>query len=143
MQMTRQKDYDNQKQDNNRNCNRNRNRQQQFPQRSQQQGSNDDNKSSNPAYNAIFGDLAYCCKAAINGRIRRVNGVWVKECGATHHMHHDKTIFTEYHKLKHRLYVREIGSELLAAGVGKVSIMDNAGHVRILENVLHVPKLKN
>src|SRR5439155_23284148 len=56
---------------------------------------------------------------------------------------HEKTLFTDYHKLKHKLYVRGIGSGLLAVGVGDVSIMDKDGHVRILENVLHVPKLKN
>ena len=104
---------------------------------------NNGGRGNIPAYNSIFGGLAYCCKAAINVRIRRVNGVWVKDCGATHHMHHEKTLFIDYHKLKHRLYVGGIGSGLLAVGVGNVSIMDNDGHVRTLESVLHVPKLKN
>ena len=133
-----------QKPDNKRNRNRNRNQQ------SQQSGPNanvanadNNNNNSSPAYSAIFGGLAYCCKAAVNGRIRRINGVWVKDCGATHHMNHDKTIFRDYHKLKHRLYVGGIGSGLLAVGIGNVPIMDKAGHVRVLENVLHVPKLKN
>ena len=49
-------------------------------------------------------------------------------------MHHDKTLFTDYHKLKHRLYVGGIGSGLLAVGVGNVPIMDKAGHVRIFQN---------
>jgi hypothetical protein len=133
-----------QKPDNKRNRNRNRNQQ------SQQSGPNanvanadNNNNNGSPAYGSIFGGLAYCCKAAVNGRIRRINGVWVKDCGATHHMNHDKTIFMDYHKLRHRLYVGGIGSGLLAVGIGNVSIMDKAGHVRVLENVLHVPKLKN
>src|SRR5437762_925007 len=32
-----------------------------------------------PAYSSIFGGLAYCCKAAVNHKIRRVNGVWIKD----------------------------------------------------------------
>jgi len=89
--------------------------------------------NSAPAYNAIFGGLAYCCKAAANVRIRKVNGVWIKDCGATHHMHHDKSLFTDYHRLKHRLYVGGIGSGLLAVGVGNVRITDPNGNVRVLE----------
>src|SRR5271155_5187025 len=38
---------------------------------------------SAPAYNAIFGGLAYCYNAAANGHIRKVNGIWIKDCGAT------------------------------------------------------------
>ena len=60
-----------------------------------------------------------------------------------HHMHHDKILFTNYHKLKHRLYVEEIGSEFLAIEIGNVSIMNKADHICILENVLHVSKFKN
>ena len=98
--------------------------------------------SNAPAYNAIFGGLAFCLKAAVNRRIRRVKGVWIKDNGATHHMQHDKSLFADYHQLKHRLYVGGIGSGLLAIGIGKVPITDPNGNVRILENVLHVPKLK-
>src|SRR5271170_2630896 len=98
---------------------------------------------SAPAYNSIFGGLAYCCKAAVNSRIRKVNGIWVKDCGATHHMHHDKSLFTDYHRLKHRLYVGGIGSGLLAAGIRNVRITDPNGNVRVLEGVLYVPKLKS
>src|SRR5437762_6747673 len=32
-------------------------------------------KNNIPAYNSIFGGLAYSCKAAINGRIQHVNSV--------------------------------------------------------------------
>jgi hypothetical protein len=123
--------------------NRNRKQQPQVPQPGANANVANADKDSTPAYTSIFGGLAYCCKAAVNGRIRRVNGVWVKDCGATHHMHHEKTIFTDYHKLKHRLYVGGIGSGLLAVGIGNVPITDKSGNVRILENVLHVPKLKN
>jgi len=126
---------------------RNRNRKQQSQPQPQPGANanvaNADDKDSTPAYSSIFGGLAYCCKAAVNGRIRRVNGVWVKDCGAMHHMHHEKTIFTDYHKLKHRLYVGGIGSGLLAVGIGNVPIRDRSGNICILENVLHVPKLKN
>src|SRR5271154_4484878 len=101
------------------------------------------NNNTAPAYNAIFGGFAYCCNAAANGRIRKVNRVWIKDCGATHHMHHDKSLFTDYHRLKHRLYVGGIGSGLLAAGIGNVRITDPNGNVRVLEGVLYVPKLKS
>src|SRR5579859_7273528 len=103
---------------------------------------NANNGTVAPAYNSIFGGLAYCCKAAVNGRIRRVNGVWIKDCGATHYMHHDKSIFTNYHKLKNRLYVGGIGSSVLAIGIRNVSITDPNGNIRVLKGVLHVPKLK-
>jgi hypothetical protein len=96
-----------------------------------------------PAYSSIFGGLAYCCKAAVNHKIKRVNGVWIKDCGATHHMHHNKSLFSDYHALKNRLYVGGIGSGLMAVGVGNVSITDPANNTRILQRVLHVPKLKN
>ena len=96
-----------------------------------------------PVYNSIFDDLAYCCKAAVNHKIKRVNGVWIKDCDATHHMHHNKSLFTDYHPLKNRLYVGGIGSGLMTVGVGNVSIIDPASNTRILKKVLHVPKLKN
>src|SRR5579862_9604022 len=95
-----------------------------------------------PAYNTIFGGLAFCLKAALDGRIRRVKGVWIKDNGATHHMHYDKTLFTNYHNLKHRLYVGGIGSGLKAVGVGDIEIKDPNGTSRILNGVLHVPGLK-
>ena len=95
-----------------------------------------------PAYTSIFGGLAFCLKAAINGRMRRVNGVWIKDNGATHHMHHDKSLFIDYHPLKHHLYVGGIGSGLKAVGIGKVTIQDLNGNTRTLKGVLHVPKLK-
>ena len=60
-----------------------------------------------------------------------------------HYIHHDKFFFTNYHKLKHRLYVEGIESEFLAIEIGNMSIMNKTGHVRILENVLHAPKRKN
>ena len=58
-------------------------------------------------------------------------------------MHHDESIFSDYHPLKHRLYVGGIGSGLMAVGVGNVSITDPLNNRRILKKVLHVPKLKN
>src|SRR5579859_4152613 len=103
---------------------------------------NANNGTVAPTYNSIFGGLTYCCKAAVNGCIRQVNGVWIKDCGATHHMHHDKSIFTDYHQLKHRLYVGSIGSGILAIGIGNVSITDPNGNIRVLKGILHVPKLK-
>src|SRR5579859_3065440 len=102
----------------------------------------DANAVNAPAYSAIFGGLAFCLKAATNGRMRRVNGAWVKDNGATHHMHYDKSLFIDYHSLKHRLYVGGIGSGLKAVGVGDIEIKDANGNVRILKGVLHVPKLK-
>ena len=112
-------------------------------QKPQQSGNVAKANEATPAYSAIFGGLGYCCKAAVNHKIRRVNGVWIKDCGAIHHMHHDKTIFSDYHPLKHRLYVGGIGSGLMAVGVGNVQITDPTNNKRILKKVLHVPKLKN
>src|SRR5579859_3985175 len=103
---------------------------------------NANNGTVAPVYNLIFGGLTYCCKAAVNGCIRRVNGVWIKDCGATHHMHHDKSIFADYHQLKHRLYVGGIGSGILAIGTGDVPITDPNGNIRVLKGVLHIPKLE-
>jgi hypothetical protein len=100
------------------------------------------NEGTAPAYNSIFGGLAFCLKAATNGRIRKVRGVWIKDNGATHHMHHDKSLFLNYHPLKHRLYVGGIGSGLKAVGVGDVEIRDPNGKTHVLKRVLHVPKLK-
>jgi len=68
--------------------------------------------------------------------------VWIKDNGATHHIHHDKSLFANYHYLKHRLYVGGIGSGLKAVEVGDVEIRDPDGKSRILESVLHVPALK-
>ena len=95
-----------------------------------------------PAYNSIFGGLAFCLKAAINGNIQRVKGVWIKDNGATHHMHHDKSLFSNYHPLKYRLYVGGIGSGLKAVGIGDVKITDPNGKTHLLNGVLHVPALK-
>ena len=58
-------------------------------------------------------------------------------------MHHDKSLFIDYHRLKHRLYVGGIGSGLLAVGVGNVQITDLNGNVRVLEGVLYVSRLKS
>src|SRR5579859_1085060 len=108
------------------------------------QGANlvDGNAANAPAYSAIFGGLAFCLKAATNGHMRQVNGTWVKDNSATHHMHYDKSLFIDYHSLKHRLYVSGIGSRLKAVGVGDIEIKDPNGNIRILKGVLHVPKLK-
>lgn len=54
-------------------------------------------KEARKAYNSIFSGLTFCLKAAINGRIRKVRGVWIKDNGTTHHMHHDKSFFLNYH----------------------------------------------
>ena len=57
-------------------------------------------------------------------------------------MHHDKSLFLNYHPLKHRLYVGGIGSGLKAVGVGDIEIRDPNGKSHVLIRVLHVPKLK-
>jgi hypothetical protein len=95
-----------------------------------------------PTYNSIFGGLAFCLKAATNGRIRKARGVWIKDNGITHHMHHDKSLFLNYHPLKYRLYVGGIGSGLKAVGDGDVEIRDCNGKTHMLKRVLHVPKLQ-
>ena len=57
-------------------------------------------------------------------------------------MHHDKSVFGNYHHLKHRLYVGGIGSGLKAVGFGDIEIRDSDGKSHILKSVLHVPALK-
>src|SRR5579859_5146914 len=94
------------------------------------------------AFSAIFGGFAYCYKAAANISVRKANGVWIKDSGATHHMHYDRTMFKEYTRLKHKLFIGGIKGGLHAVGVGTVSIMDKNGHVCTLQKVLHVPHLK-
>ena len=102
----------------------------------------DSSNNNGTAYTAIFGGLAYCYKAAVNTSIRKVRGVWIKDSGATHHMHYDRTIFKDYTRLKHKLFVGGIKSGLRATGIGSVPIMDKSGHVYSLQKVLHVPHLK-
>src|SRR5205085_875265 len=102
------------------------------------ESSNNDGK----AFSAIFDGLAYCYKAAANISVRKVNGVWIKDSGATHHMHHDCTIFKEYTRLKHKLFIGGIKGGLRAVGIGTVSVMHKNGHVCMLQKVLHVPHLK-
>jgi transposase InsO family protein len=99
-------------------------------------------RSNRKPQNRIFGGLAFCLKAALNDSIPRVGGVWIKDNGATHHMQYDKSLFSTYHRLRHRLFVGGIGSGLKAVGVGDVKITDPNGISRILKGVLHVPKLK-
>jgi hypothetical protein len=62
---------------------------------------NVENNGKAPTYNSIFGGLAFCLKAATDSWIRKVRGVWIKDNGATHHMHHHKSLFLNYHPLKH------------------------------------------
>jgi hypothetical protein len=57
-------------------------------------------------------------------------------------MHHDKSLFLNYHPLKHRLYVGGIRSSLQAVGVGDVEISNPNGKSHVLNRVLHVSKLK-
>ena len=74
--------------------------------------------------------------------IQQIKGMWIKDNGATHHMHHDLSLFTNYHHLKHRLYIGGIASGLKAVGVGDIKIMDLNGKSHVLKGVLHVPDLK-
>jgi hypothetical protein len=57
-------------------------------------------------------------------------------------MHHDKSLFLNYHPLKYRLYVGGIGSGFKAVGVRDIEIRDPNGKNLMLNHVLHVPKLK-
>ena len=47
---------------------------------------------------------------------------------ATHHMYHDKVLFTNYHPLKHRFYVGGIRSGLKAVGIGDVDEAEEDRH---------------
>jgi hypothetical protein len=57
-------------------------------------------------------------------------------------MYHDKSLFQNYHPIKHRLYVGGIGSGVKAVGVGDVEIRDRNSKTHMLKRVLHVPKLQ-
>jgi len=100
------------------------------------------NNNDGQAFSAIFGGFAYCYKAAANISVRKVNGVWIKDSGATHHMHHDHIIFKEYTRLKHRLFIGGIKGGLHAVGIGTVPVMNKNGRICMLQKVLHVPRLK-
>lgn len=102
---------------------------------------NDDDDTSAPSYNNIFGGLTFCLQA--NTDAEKSDGVWIKDTGATHHMHHQKTLFSNYHRLKHKLHVGGITSGLKAVGVGNVTITNQNDNCCILRYVLHVPKLKS
>jgi hypothetical protein len=56
-------------------------------------------------------------------------------------MQFDKSLFSNYHRLRHRLYVGGIGSGLKAVRISEVKITDPNGVSRILKGVLHVSKL--
>src|SRR5579862_891275 len=57
-------------------------------------------------------------------------------------MHHDRTMFKEYTRLKHKLFIGGIKGGLHVVGIGTVPVMDRKGHVCMLQKVLHVPHLK-
>ena len=100
--------------------------------------------NSNPnAHSVVFGGLAYCFKAAVDSGFEYKDGKWIKDCGATQHMHYDKNLFSEYHQLRNKLYVRGIGNGLYVEGVGTIPIVDGYGNVRELKRVLHIPQLKH
>ncbi len=82
--------------------------------------------SNGTVYTAIFGGLADSYKATVNTPIQNTKGAWVKDSGATHHMHYDRTIFKDYTRLKHKLFVGGIKSGLRATGIGTVPIMNNS-----------------
>ena len=100
------------------------------------------NNNDSQAFSAIFGSLVYCYKAAANISVRKINGVWIKDSGATRHMHHNRTIFKEYTRLKHKLFIGGIKGGLRAVGIGTVLVMDKNGHICMLQKVLHVLHLK-
>ena len=57
-------------------------------------------------------------------------------------MHYDKSLFTDYHPLKHHLYIGGISSGLKAVGVGEISIKDPNSNTHTFKSVLHILKLK-
>src|SRR5436305_2037696 len=91
-----------------------------------------------------FGNSVYALKAAADDSIPRDSDVWIMDCGATHYMHPDRSLFLNYKKLKKPIFVKGIKSGLPAVGVGKVVVTDDSGiQSRVLKNVLYVPKLKH
>jgi hypothetical protein len=91
-----------------------------------------------------FGDSIYALKAAADDSIPRNPDVWIMDCGATHYMHPDRSLFLNYRKLRKPIFVKGIKSGLPAVGVGKIVVTDDSGiQSRVLKRVLYVPKLKH
>ena len=96
-----------------------------------------------PIYNLIFNNLIYYYKIIINHKIKWINDMWIKDCNATHHIHHNKSIFSDYHSLKNHFYIEEIDNDLMTMRIDNISIINPVNNNRILKKILHIPKLKN
>jgi len=90
-----------------------------------------------------FGGLAHALLASSDKNIARDSAMWVFDCGATHYMHPDKSLFASYQTLKTPIQIRGIKGGLSGIGVGTVTIMDDAGNAGRLDGTLHVPGLKS
>jgi len=90
-----------------------------------------------------FGGLAYALLAATDDSVKKDPSIWIFDCGATHYMHPDKSLFVNYQTLKTPIHIGGIKGGLSAIGAGLVPIADNTGNIGSLEGTLHVPGLKN
>jgi hypothetical protein len=90
-----------------------------------------------------FGGLAYALLAATDDKIVKDSNLWIFDCGATHYMHPDRSLFVDYRTLTTPISIGGIKGSLSAVGVGIVPIVDNVGTIGSLEGMLHVPGLKS
>src|SRR4030095_5622501 len=92
----------------------------------------DENQKSEPAFGsyahalkASFGNSVYAFKAAADDSIPRNPDVWIMDCGATHYMHPDWSLFLNYKRLRKPIYVKGIKGGLPAVGVEKIVVTDD------------------
>jgi hypothetical protein len=107
--------------------------------------SDQQHKSNANVGNKTYGGLAYALQAAGDNKVIKDSSIWIADCGATHVMYPDQSMFQDYHEFTqgHEPFVGGINSGLPAVGVGHIPFVDDIGNIEILENVLHVPGLKN
>jgi hypothetical protein len=107
--------------------------------------SDNNHKSNANVGNKTYGGLAYALQAAGDNKVIKDSSIWIADCGATHVMCPDQSMFEDYYEFTqgHEPLVGGINSGLPAVGVGHVPLVDDGGNTEILENVLHVPGLNN
>lgn len=103
----------------------------------------EDEKRQKSKSEDAFGGLAYALLAATHDKIVKDSNLWIFDCGASHYMHPDRSLFVDYRTLTTPISIGGIRGSLSAVGIGLVPIADNVGNIGSLENTLHVPGLKS
>ena len=63
---------------------------------------------------------------------------WIIDSGATHHVSHDRTLFTDYKPLDHTYVTLPNGYTVTIKGIGCIRLTDSI----ILFDVLYIPDFK-